>query len=71
MSIQQISPAAVLHALQAGARTMADLADKFEVLPSSLFLADAVGTLIAHDQVRRLPNGDLIPHDLFDTQEDR
>lgn len=71
MSIAEISPAAVLREIRAGKRTMAELAERFEVLPTFLHLADAVGTLIAHDDIRRLPNGDLIPHDLLETLEDQ
>ena len=59
MTIADISPAAVLAAVRAGRRSKADLADHFGVLPTSLFLADAIGSLIVHEQVRRLPNGDL------------
>lgn len=69
MSLADISPASVLKHIRAGKRKTADLAEVFEVLPTSIYLADAVGTLIAHGEVRRLPNGDLIPHDLLEPLE--
>jgi hypothetical protein len=71
VTIADISPAAVLHAIRAGKRTKADLADAFDVLPTSLFLGDALGTLIATEQIRVNEHGEYIPHDLFDTLEDQ
>ena len=71
MSLADISPASVLKHIRAGKRKTADLAEVFEVLPSSVYLHDAIGTLIAHHDIRRLPNGDLIPHDLLETLEDQ
>jgi hypothetical protein len=66
VSISEISPTSVLHAIRHGKTTRADLAAHFEVLPSSLFLTDAIGTLIAHDEIRVELDGSFTPHDLLE-----
>ncbi|GIM88802.1 hypothetical protein [Paractinoplanes toevensis] len=70
MSYADISPAAVLRLIQAGHRTLADLVPEFEVLPTSRYLADAIGTLIASGEIHLTADG-YVPHDLLEGLEDQ
>jgi len=66
VSYADVSPAAVLTAIRSGLHTRADLAARFEVLPSSLFLADAIDTVKETRQVVEHEGGELHANDLIE-----
>lgn len=68
MSIAQITPASVLHAIGAGKNTRALLGEHFEVLPTSRFLEAAIADLKSGDvpQVIEHDNGVLHINDLIE-----
>ncbi len=62
MGFRDISAATVLAALRAGACTLGDLAQRFEVLSSSRFLADALTELGRAGMVLQYDDGRLVPN---------
>jgi hypothetical protein len=64
-----INPAAVLHHVQAGRTTRADLAHEFGVLPSSPHLHDAIEALVADGELTERGEH-LVPHDLLEPLTD-
>jgi hypothetical protein len=52
VSIADVTPDAVLEAVEAGCNTLPELAERFEVLPSSRFLTGALRDLEAAGLVR-------------------
>ncbi|GAA0529285.1 hypothetical protein GCM10010172_07420 [Paractinoplanes ferrugineus] len=65
MSLADINPESVLAAIRAGHHTRADLAEHFQVLPTSLHLEDAIDALKADPpRIVEHPNKHLHPADL-------
>jgi hypothetical protein len=52
VSVRDITPDAVLAAVEAGCDTLFRLAERFEVLPHSAFLRDALAALEADGLIR-------------------
>jgi hypothetical protein len=71
VSYQDVTPDAVLHAVQAGDRTRADLGTTFRVLASSAYLTDAIEALVARGELDVDVHGVLTSHDLLENLEDR
>ena len=65
MSWLDINPAVVLHHIQAGKTTRADLAHEFGVLPSSPHLHDAIEVLVADGELTERGEH-LVAHDLME-----
>lgn len=66
MSIADISSDSVLHAIQSGKNTRAELGDVFSVLPTSHFLEDAISDLKNHGRIVEHDGGELHVNDLME-----
>lgn len=67
MSIAEISPDAVLREIRAGVDTRAKLAERFQTIPQSVFIADVLRVLVCRGLIVEHDSGVIHVNDLIET----